>query len=66
MSDYPNSNIQRSRRASGRGLLITFAAIVGIVAVLTLIGSLGGDGGNAPTPQDAITPAEPSPVLPTQ
>lgn len=66
MSDYQNSNIQRSSGASGRGLLITFAAIVGIVVLLTLIGSLGGDGGDSNTPQDAITPAEPSPVLPTQ
>lgn len=66
MSDYPNSNIQRSSGTSGRGLLITFATIVGVVVLLALIGSLGGDGDDAPAPQDTITPAEPSPVLPTE
>jgi len=69
MSDHTNTNLHRSDGTSGRGLLIAFALIVAVVALLAFVGSFtGGDG----TPgESAITPAgegiiapalEPAPV----
>lgn len=64
MSDYPNPNIHRGDGVSGRGILVAFGIVVALIAILALVGSLGGEEG-APT-QDAITPAAEStaPVAP--
>ena len=43
MSDYPNPNIHRGDGVSGRGLLISFAVIVAVVALLAPPFGLGGD-----------------------
>ncbi|MFL4471675.1 hypothetical protein ACERZ8_18000 [Tateyamaria armeniaca] len=63
MSDHTNHTIHRSDGTSGRGLLIAFAIIVAVVALLALVGSFaGGDG----TPgESAITPAGEGAVAPT-
>ncbi|WP_299285703.1 hypothetical protein [uncultured Tateyamaria sp.] len=57
MSDYPNPNLHRGDGVSGRGLLIAFALIVGVVAILALVGSIGGGSTGGTAGQDAIAPA---------
>lgn len=60
MSDHSHANLSRSSGTSGRGVLIAFAVIVCIVAIIALAGSIGTD-----TPGDsAIAPAAQSPVSP--
>ncbi|MEO0400964.1 MAG: hypothetical protein AAF214_01175 [Pseudomonadota bacterium] len=65
MSDYPNPNLHRGDGVSGRGLLIAFAVIVGFIALLALLGSIGGGGEDGAVSQDLIAPATddlPAPV----
>ncbi len=66
MSDYQNTNIHRAGGTSGRGLLIAFGLIVGIVALLAIVGTFGG-GGEIAGGETAITPpAAESPVAPSE
>lgn len=64
MSDHTNSNIHRGDATSGRGLLIAFALIVAVVAILALVGSFAG-GGDGAAGDNAITPAGEGIVAPT-
>jgi len=66
MSDYPNPNLHRGDGTSGRGLLIAFAVIVAVVALLALVGSIGGGEGSEAGGENAITPPAEAPVPPTE
>ena len=66
MSDYPNPNLHRGDGVTARGLLIAFAVIVGVIAVLALLGSIGGGAENGTVSQDLIAPAAESVAVPTE
>ena len=66
MSDYPNPNLHRGDGVSGRGLLIAFGVIVAIIAILALVGSIGGVPEGGTVSQDAIAPAVEGVAVPTE
>ena len=55
MSDYQNPNLNRADAVSGRGLLITFAVVIGIFLLLATVGSLTSSGG-APVGEQTVNP----------
>ena len=62
MSDHSHANFSRSSGTSWRGLLVTVVIIVAIAGFIALLGSTGDD----PSSENNITPAEQSPVSPTE
>ena len=67
MSDYQNPNLHRGDGVSGRSILVALLAILGVVVLLALAGSFGGEGdGTAPAAGDAVAPATETAPVPTE